>query len=84
MSDFANRCAQHFALGARLIALGWVSWGCFRLGVNLLSSWQAFDPTYARHFFWSQMAVPGVALLVGSLIWVTSPLLGRVASRFVR
>jgi len=84
MEDPKALLVAAFTLGVRLLALGWLSWGCFRLIVNLLGSYRAFDPTYAAHFFWSQLAVPGTALVLGVILWVSARWMGKIATGFLR
>jgi hypothetical protein len=48
-------------------------WGCFHLQgliVNVLQTYDSFNPSYIRHYFQQQCLRPTLGILVALLLWI--------------
>jgi hypothetical protein len=68
-------------LAVRLMGLFWLTAGLCMLAANIIESATAFDPTYAGYYLQSQALRPGLAILLGVILWMLAWRLGRLAAR---
>jgi len=68
-------------LAVRWLGLFWMTAGLWMLAANVIESVTAFDPTYAGYYLQSQALRPGLAILLGVILWLLARRLGRLMER---
>lgn len=72
---------NHGQLGVRLLSIYFIVRGLWVLTSNVLGSIPEFDPNYFGYYFYTQMLYPIVGIVLGSVLYVLAPTLGRRISK---